>query len=85
MHNALTAIAQHPTDGQEDSMKAIKVTTNKRGIQYALVQDGDTFGVYKLCENYSSHVKGGIAKAWRYVQKGMTFDAATNLFDKRGA
>ena len=66
-------------------MQAVKVTTNKRGIQYALVQDGNTFGVYKLCENYSRNIKGGIAKSWRYVQKGMTLGAATELFNKRGA
>lgn len=66
-------------------MKAIKIATNKNGIQYALVQDGNTFGVYKLCENYSRHIKGGIAKSWRYVQKGLTIEAATELFVKRGA
>lgn len=66
-------------------MQAIKTITNKRGIQYALVQDGNTFGVYKLCENYNRQAKGGITKAWRYVQKGMALDAAIALFNKRGA
>lgn len=64
-------------------MNAIANKTNKRGIQYALVQDGDKFGVYKLCENYCRHVKGGMAKAWRYVEKGMTREAAQALFDRR--
>lgn len=66
-------------------MKAIQVKTNKRGIQYALVQSGDTFGVWKLCENYSRHVKGGIAKTWRYVEKGLTLEQATVLFNRRAA
>ena len=66
-------------------MKALKVKTNKSGIQYALTTDGSTFGVYKLCENYSRHIKGGVAKAWRYVKKGMTVEAATELFNRRAA
>lgn len=66
-------------------MKAIATKTNKRGTQYALVQDGETFGVYKLCENYSRHVRGGIARAWRYVQKGMTEADARKLFERRAA
>ena len=66
-------------------MKAIKTKTNRRGIQYALVQDGNTFSVYKLCVNYNRHIKGGLQQAWRYVQRGMTFEAASQLFDRRGA
>ena len=66
-------------------MKAVKVTTNKRGIQYALVQDGNTYGVYKLCDNYASHRKGGMSQTWRYVQKGLSLDSATELFNRRGA
>ena len=66
-------------------MKTIKKAINKRGIQYALVQSDGTFGVWKLCENYSRHVKGGIAKTWRYVQKGMTLEQATELFNRRAA
>jgi hypothetical protein len=66
-------------------MKAIQVKTNKRGIQYALVQSGETFCVLKLCENYCRHVKGGIAKTWRYVETGMTIEQATALFNRRGA
>jgi hypothetical protein len=66
-------------------MKSLKTITNKNGIQYALVINGDTYAVYKLCSNYSRHVKGGIAKVWRYVQKDMTLDAATALFNRRGA
>jgi len=66
-------------------MKAIKTATNKRGVQYAIVEDCGQYGVYKLCENYSRHVRGGIAKAWRYVEKNMTLDAAESLFSRRVA
>jgi hypothetical protein len=64
-------------------MKAINTKTNSKGIQYALVMDNDKYGVYKLCENYSRHIKGGIAKSWRYVQKNMSFDNANKLFLSR--
>jgi len=66
-------------------MKAIKAATNKRGIKYALIADGETFGVCKLCENYAPHCKGGMSKTWRYVEKGMTLEAATVLFNRRAA
>jgi hypothetical protein len=61
-------------------MKAINTKTNSKGIQYALVVDNDKYGVYKLCENYARHIKGGIAKSWRYIQKNMSFDDANKLF-----
>lgn len=64
-------------------MKALKQAINKNGIQYALIQDGDTFAVYKLCENYCRYLKGGIAKVWRYVEKDMTFNSAEILFNRR--
>ncbi len=64
-------------------MNALKIKTNKNNIQYALIQKGDSFAVYKLCENYAGHIKGGIAKTWRYVAKDLTLDAATILFNKR--
>ena len=35
---------------------------NKKGVIYALVATGSVFEVWKLCENYSRHVKGGIEK-----------------------
>jgi hypothetical protein len=64
-------------------MKALKQAINKNGIQYALIQNGNTFAVYKLCENYCRHMKSGINKAWRYVEKDMTFNNAEILFNLR--
>lgn len=64
-------------------MATIKTYTNTRGIKYALVSEGETFGVWKLCENYAAHIRGGIAKTWRYVEKGMTKEAAEKLFNRR--
>lgn len=63
--------------------KTVEKKASKRGIEYALVTDGATFEVWKLCENYARHVRGGIAKTWRYVEKGMTEDAARRLFQRR--
>ena len=64
-------------------MKAIAVKTNSKGIRYALVTDGATFSVYVERENYCRHVRGGIAKSWRYVERGMTREAAEALFKRR--
>lgn len=65
--------------------KLIETKVNKRGVKYALSTDGKTFGVFKLCENYAAHCKGGLSFTWRYVQKGMTLEAAQALFNRRGA
>jgi hypothetical protein len=73
-------------------MKAVEIKTNKNGVQYGLFAvhtglsadaDDCTYAVYKLCENYNRHVKGGIAKTWRYVERGLSFEAALALFTKR--
>lgn len=67
------------------SRKAIEKKANKNGVIFALVTDGITFEVWKLCENYSGKVRGGIEKAWRYVEKGMAEDSARALFNRRTA
>ena len=73
-------------------MKAVEIKTNSKGIQYGmfavhtgLSADADdvTYAVYKLCENYNRHAKSGIAKTWRYVAKGLAFEAALALFERR--
>lgn len=64
--------------------KTIAKKASNKGIVFALVADGETFEVWKLCENYSRE-RGGIAKTWRYVQKGMDESAARSLFKRRTA
>ncbi len=64
-------------------MKTLAVKVNKRGIKYALVAKANGFAVYKLCENYAGHCKGGIAYTWRCVESSMTQEAATELFERR--
>jgi hypothetical protein len=66
-------------------MATIAIKENKRGIKYALSQDGETFSVWKLCENYAPHCKGGMSKTWRYVNRGMDRAAAETLFKRRAA
>ena len=58
---------------------------NKKGVIYALVATGSVFEVWKLCENYSRHIKGGIEKTWRYVEKNMSRESAETLFNRRSA
>lgn len=65
--------------------KLLKRKANKSGVEYALMQDGDTFGVWRLRENYAPHLKGGMSKVWRYIEKGLTREAADNLFNRRSA
>jgi hypothetical protein len=65
--------------------QAIARKTNSKGVTYALVQDGESFGVYVRRENYAAHRKGGLSVSWRYVEKDMTRAAAQNLFDRRAA
>jgi hypothetical protein len=69
----------------EKIMATIAIKTNKRGIKYGMKQDGESFSVWKLCENYAPHCKGGMSQTWRYVEKGMTREAADKLFNRRAA
>jgi hypothetical protein len=61
-------------------MKATKIAANKADCRFAIVPQDGKFGVWRECANYSSHVRGGIALTWRYVQKGMDLEAAEELF-----
>lgn len=63
--------------------KVIETAVNKSDVKYALTQDGETFGVYVLRENYASHCKGGMSQTWRYVEKDLTKEAAEKLFNRR--
>jgi len=65
--------------------KLIQAQTNKRGIKYALGTDGKTFSVWKLCENYAAHRKGGMSQTWRYIEKNLSQEAANQLFNRRAA
>ena len=64
-------------------MIPVSSKTNSKGIKYALCSDGDSYSVYKLCENYCRHSKGGIRRTWRYIEKGMTLEAAKMLYERR--
>lgn len=65
-------------------MKIVEMKTNKNGVGYSLVDDGDgIYSVWKLCENYDRNFKGGIKKTWRYVEKKLSFDNAMNIFKRR--
>jgi hypothetical protein len=39
--------------------------------------------VFKLCENYAGHVRGGVSKTWRYIADGLSLDEAKALMEKR--
>lgn len=64
-------------------VKALKIAANQKGKRYALVPVGGAFSVYAECLNYASHVRGGMAKTWRYCERGLTRDDAEALFAKK--
>lgn len=63
--------------------KAIAVKVNKSGIKYALIAEDCGFAVWKLCENYAPHRKGGMSQTWRVVESKMTREAADKLYSRR--
>lgn len=67
------------------SRKCISKKANSKGTIFALVTGPDGFEVWKLAENYAAHCKGGVARSWRYIQKGLTEATARAMFDKRTA
>ena len=67
-------------------------TKSKKGKIFAFGRDDNLHGkdkslggysVWALCENYSGHVRGGISRTWRYLEKDMSFDDAVNLMNRR--
>lgn len=56
---------------------------NIKGVTYSIMREGETFGVWKLCGNYCRSTAGGIRYVWRYIERGMTREAAENLFERR--
>lgn len=65
-------------------MKAIKVATNKVGTRYAIIQYKGAFAVFKECRNYDPHIRGGIAKTWRYCEPlGLSMEEAEKLLAKK--
>lgn len=65
--------------------KTIAKKASSTGTLFALVTDGVTYEVWKLCENYSRHVRGGIGRTWRYVAKGLDKQEGESLFNRRTA
>lgn len=63
--------------------KTVSKKANAKGVVFALLTDGTTWEVWKLCENYNGQVRGGIEKQWRYIEKGMVEEAARKLFERR--
>jgi hypothetical protein len=60
-----------------------KIEKNKAGCRFAIISKNGKFGVWRECANYSSHVRGGIALTWRYVQVGMDLESAEELFERK--
>jgi hypothetical protein len=72
--------------------KTARKANDKNKTVYAFGRDDSLDGhhvekggyiVWKLCENYSGSVRGGIAKTWRYVEKDMPYEGAIALMNKK--
>jgi hypothetical protein len=63
--------------------QAVKIGENKAGDKIALVRDVDGFKVMRRAANYSRTARGGLAYTWRYIERGMSLEAATALFNRR--
>ena len=66
------------------SNKAVK---NSKGVVFAPGKCDITgkYVIFKLCENYAGHVRGGISKTWRYIAKDLSLDEARALLEKKAA
>lgn len=54
-----------------------------KGVVYAPGKSANGYMVFKLCENYAGHVRGGVSKSWRYVADGLTLEEAKALMEKK--
>lgn len=66
-----------------NTRKCIKKQVSKTGYVFAILTDGTTYEVWKLCKNYDGQCKNGERKTWRYVAKDLDSKAAEKLFYKR--
>ena len=80
--------------GEETSIytKTAAKAKNKEGTVYAfgreksldgLPKEKGGYAVFKLASNYDGQVRGGIRKSWVLVQKGLSYEEAVKLMNKR--
>ena len=60
-----------------------KAHRSSKGVLYAPGKDDRGYVVFKLCENYAGHVRGGIAKTWRVVKQELSLTEAMAVMEKR--
>ncbi len=71
--------------------KAYKIGANKAGKRFAIVLDAHmnrgpfvgTYGVWAESLNYAAHLRGGIARSWRYCKLGLSLEDAEALFARK--
>ena len=61
----------------------IKKGKNKKGETIVLTYNGESYGVWRLCENYDGKVRGGISKTWRYIVTKTNKAEAEKVFNRR--
>ncbi len=53
------------------------------GVVFAPGKSETGYLIFKLCENYNGHARGGISKTWRYVANKLTLKEAKAEFERR--
>lgn len=60
-----------------------KAHKSAKGVWFAPGKNDQGYIVFKLCENYAGHVRGGIAKTWRAVNQELSLFEAMTVMEKR--
>jgi len=64
-------------------IKTHKLGANAVGTRFAIIPKGGTFSVWKECQNYASHVRGGLATSWRVCASGLSIQDAESMYNKK--
>jgi hypothetical protein len=64
-------------------IKAHKLGKNTVGTRFAVVPKNGAFSVWKECQNYASHVRGGLSTSWRVCASGLSVEAAEAMYNKK--
>jgi hypothetical protein len=60
-----------------------KAAKSAKGVWFAPGKNDHGYIVFKLCENYAGHVRGGIVRSWRAVNQELSLTEAMNVMEKR--
>lgn len=77
-------MAQVFTKAAVKNSKGVWFAPGKADVSQEGYADRNDYMVFKLCENYAGHVRGGIAKTWRYIERDLSLEECKALLSKKG-